>query len=448
MMMSAATGPNRGSAQAESTVAIVMIALAAAVALISIALTFRTYMPCPWVDGWEVISDIADGARPWSWHWLWSQEYHEHRMAIPRFLIWLDWAAFGGRNISLFVEIYLVQALHWASVCYALERLTGYPKLLKRTLEALFAFCLFHPNQAQNLTLSIAIASLVSFAIGTVALLIIAFSEKVPARYRTLSLIGVVCAPLVAASSSAGGLLIGPVLVGLAGIKRLPGKVALPLAASSLFTFLLYFYGYRTPPDHPSPLHALSHPIDIFRYVYVFLGASWPLFSPVYLSLVFSAAWIALKTIRRESISSFEWFCIAECALMLATAVSEACARLQYGVEQAANSRYQTPALIYWACLLSLVLIAAWGHLLTRFSAQLLVLLIAASSVPFIPGVWSAFVNQADQNRRACIGAMSSRQDASEAKWLSDIETFNKEIGIQPHAAERGVALLRKKWTY
>jgi len=98
-------------------------------------------------------------------------------------------------------------------------------------------------------------------------------------------------------------------------------------------------------------MRANSHLRVIVRYVSVFVGASWPLFSPAYISLVRFAAWAALSILRREGISHVEWFCIAECGLILATPVLPACGRLRYGVSQAIDSRYQMPAMIYWASL-------------------------------------------------------------------------------------------------
>lgn len=44
------------------------------------------------------------GKGPLSWAWLWSQQ-NEHRLAVPRLMVWLDLYGFGGKNISLFVEI-------------------------------------------------------------------------------------------------------------------------------------------------------------------------------------------------------------------------------------------------------------------------------------------------------------------------------------------------------
>lgn len=403
--------------RAQSLFAAVMLVLAAAVAIVSVALTVRAYMPCPFWDGWDVIANIANGARPWSWTWLWSQ-HNEHRIATARLLIWLDWAAFGGKNISLFVEMYLIQIIHCAVVWYALERLTNFPRVLRRTIQGLFAFCLFHPNQAQNFTWSFQVSFILAFAIGTTALLSIAFFEKVTARWRWPILMAVGCAPILAATNLASGLLIGPAIVCLACVKRLPRRAIVLLAALSSLSIVAYVYHYQTPPGHPSPIEALSHAGDVFRYVSTLMGASWPLLSPAYISAICFGAWIVVTALRHQKVSAFEWFCVAECGVMIATTLLVACGRLQYGIMQAAESRYQTPAMIYWASLLSLVLIAVWRLQPASLGlAQLFVLLIASSSLPFVPGVWRKFVDQADWRRDACL-VVSGNYSARAARIL------------------------------
>src|SRR4051794_19271034 len=87
------------------TLPIAMIVLALGAATFCVALTIHCYMPCPWLDEWRVIADMAKGTKPWSWGWLWSQ-HSEHRIAVTRLLIWLDWALFGGKTVSLFIEMY------------------------------------------------------------------------------------------------------------------------------------------------------------------------------------------------------------------------------------------------------------------------------------------------------------------------------------------------------
>jgi hypothetical protein len=415
----------------------VMLLLALCAAVLSVALTIRTYMPCPWADGWSVMADIAGGAKPWSFHWLWSQ-HSEHRIAMSRLLIWFDWSAFGGKNFSLLTEIYLVQILHLAAICYAIERFSDFPKPLKRILEGVFAFCLFHPYQAQNLTWAFQVSFMLAFAIGTMALLSVAFVDQIQARWRCPALLGAGLAPMLAGTCLASGLLIGPIAMALAGVKRISRGAFFALAALSAASILFYFWGYRTPPDHPSPLNALLQPVAILRYVLALLDTSWHFPFIASISLVSFAAWIVVAVRFPKRVSNFEWFCIAECSFMLATACLIACGRLQYGIAQAGESRYQTVAMIYWASLFSLITIAvsrwqpAW-----RSHLQMTIAVIALSSLLVLPPFWKLVVTGADSSYQACASVLHGDDNA--AKQL-DFLVDN------PQETSSAAALLRRRW--
>jgi hypothetical protein len=133
----------------------------------SVALCIRNYMPCPFGDEWWVITDIANGRGPSSLSWLWTQ-HNEHRIVIARILIWMDLFCFGGTNKSLFVEIFLAQLLHLAAIAWAVQKWTGLELSVRRTIQGLFAFCLFHPNQAENFTWAFQISFVMPFALTTV----------------------------------------------------------------------------------------------------------------------------------------------------------------------------------------------------------------------------------------------------------------------------------------
>jgi hypothetical protein len=418
--------------------ATVTLLMGLAVILVALMLTVRTYMPCPFWDEWAVIDGIATGTKPGLWRWLWSQ-HNEHRLAITRLLVWLDLWAFGGRNVSLFVEIYLVQILQWAAICYVLERFTGYPTFLTRTLEGLFAFCLFHPNQAQNFTWAFQVSFLLSFALGTAALLAVAFFDRI--QQRTLAAVAVGLAPLVAGLNLSAGLLIGPAVLCLALWKRLPARAIATVATIFILSSLLYFKGYSLPKTERSGM--LSHGKDLFVYVLTYFGASWTRLVPhkeratAFISLVVLLVLVVRAVRDRNQITNFEWFAIAECGLMLATALITGAGRLQFGVGQAYAGRYQTPAMLCWGSLFSLLLIAFWRERPARFGvAQGGLVLLALLSVLTFPGYWRTTVNRADALRNACNAVMSGNYDDATAKKLFP----------STEVVARGASLLRNVW--
>ncbi len=417
-----------------------MLALGFAALLCAIALTVRTYMPCPFWDEWAFVNAIAGGRGLLSWNWLWSQ-HNEHRLLFTRLLILADLRLFGGKNVSLFVEMYFIQTVHLAAICYAIERCTTFPRYLKTTLQGVFAFCLFHLNQAENLTWAFQVSFVLAFALATFAFLAIAFFERM--RCPVAAAIAVGTAPLLAGLNVAGGLLIGPVATCFALFRRLPGRYVVLIGLLFLAGAAAYVTGYKSPDPNHTPVGAISHPKDLFVYVLTYFGASWTRLLPhkeritCALSLLSLAVLITLAVRRRAQTSAFEWFCVAECAFMMAVAALTGLGRLKYGVGQAYAGRYQTPAMLYWASLCALFLIAVWRYRRARFiAAQGFVLLILIASAATFAPMWRATAAHTDMLSRACNSVMNGNRDERAAKLL-----YGSRQDVAP-----GVGYLHRLW--
>jgi hypothetical protein len=409
-------------------------------AFISIALTVRCYMPCPFGDEWFVIDSIARGNGPSSWSWLFGQ-HNEHRIAIPRALIWVDLVRFHGKNISLYVEIYFVLLLHWIAICYAIERLTDFPHALKRTLQGLFAFCIFHPNENENLTWPFEISFVLPFAIATTALLLVAFFPQV--RRRWLATFYVAVSPLVAGLSLASGLLIGPAVMCLAIIRRLPHRFVIIILTVFLLSSGIYLWGFKSPDPAYSLQRAFADPKGLFVYVLTYFGASWTKILPHKertIALISMACLLALviRSVRKQKqLSAFESFCIAECGLMLVIALATAVGRIKFGVGQAYASRYQTPAMLYWGALCTLMVIALWRARPQRLAlVQLTLLLIMCLSALTFFRIWSITASRADSLGKACDNVIKGNYS----------EKTVRTLGVPGEDIQPGATLLRKMW--
>jgi hypothetical protein len=232
-------------------------------------------------------------------------------------------------------------------------------------------------------------------------------------------------APAVASASLITGLLIGPVTILLALLKRLPPRAVVILATALLVTGYAYLHGYRRQGSDLPPLSALSDIKGLIVYVLTYFGASWTTLLPhkERTTAAVSIAGLVILSVRlllkREQISDLEWLLLGECWLTLTTALLTASGRIQFGVGQAFAGRYQTPAMLYWAALASLVLVRIWNRWPgTIVYAQAVIALLMIASICTFPRIWQANVSVADKRRAACRVIMSPQYSTAAAKEL------------------------------
>ncbi len=403
------------SLRTELKLAYIMLLLSAVTAVFTVALVMRCYMPCPFWDHWWVIGDIAEGSRPSSLRWLWSQ-HNEHRIAILRVLIYLDIFAFGAKNVSLQVESLVIQLLQWAAICYFIERYTLLPLGLKRSIEGIYAFFLFHPKQ-ENFLEPFQVSFILPFALGTVAFLLVTFFRELRRPVFSMAVAAVV--PLLAALNLAGGLLIGPVLTALAVVRGLPKRFVILISVAWIAATAAYLIDlHRLGP-------AVMHANQFVSYILLYFSERWFRIGryedvPVVLASLLGLILVGGRALgRREQVSAFEWFLTAESVLAILSACVTATGRLQFGVGQARSTRYQTVALLYWSSFFSLVLVRVWRWRPSSLKlAQMVMLAIILLSIYDFPRLWRMRVAEPDSLRLACTAVMSEHYTKAQAAQL------------------------------
>lgn len=126
---------------------------------------------------------------------------------------------------------------------------------------------------------------------------------------------------------------------------------------------------------------------------------------------------------------------LAECTLMLSTALLTAFGRIQFGVGQAFAGRYQTPAMIYWAGVVLIRVNRVWPRRFVVVQAILLVVMFA--SIATFPKERTATVGRALVLRSACQAVMGPNFNHEDARELYE----NPAIG------EEARPFLRRIWS-
>ncbi len=341
--------------------------------VLSAYITILCYTPAPYVDQWTFLDDVAIHHGHYGLGLLWQQE-SQHRIPLPKLFYLADLFLFKGRNISLLVLAYLIQAAHLCLFGWLCCRLAGFSGTALRTALGVAAFCLFAPSQVENFIFGWQIALLLPLLAATTSVTALAVygaprpegAKLKPPRERYFVIAAL--AFLVAAFSAANGLILWLILIFEAVALRLPRKTVLVIAWLGLSLSAIYASGYAAG----QPSWAALEPVKILEYVWIYFSSSLPaaghaiagLLTPLAILLALTGSVVVLR-------HQGDRFVVVLCALMLfqlASSVMTAAGRVwlgveqanagvvRFGVEQAAAGRYQSSAWLFWCCFLLLVL--------------------------------------------------------------------------------------------
>ena len=324
-----------------------------------------SYSSLPWRDTWKYIATIAKGESPLSPSWLWRQHY-EHRLVIQKLFFVVDLEMFHARQVFLFASIVVIQLLHLGLWGWSMRVLGGWRGALWRSGVGLAAFCIFCPSPWLNYTMGFQVCYVLSPLFATlsfVGLLLYWTDSQRPgkppsSRFLWLSIF----AALGGTYSLANGNLLWPLLVAAALFLRLRASAVLSFAITGAVSTSLYFYRYVRPSYHADPIASLGTPLRLLEYVALYIGSSWVNGAIVTAGVIgIIGLAIALVVLLRtpyyvRTSRAFALQLVLTGAFCVGTAVITAAGRLNFGVTEALQNRYQTFALLFW-CSLGLLLL-------------------------------------------------------------------------------------------
>ncbi len=389
--------------QPAQLLASVLAATIVAFGLVTIGTTIRilvtTYSPVLFGDQWAVVNTLLQSHEHWSLGQLWAQ-HNEHRILTARLLGFADLYWFGGRNVSLFVEIILLQLCHLLLFSFLLLRFGRLPRALYWTLMGFTGYCLLSPLQMENFVWAFQVCFILTSFLATACFAsALCYAEQLSTdsrRGRRAALIVCLMAAFLAEASAGHGLVVWPILVFLSfalGFRARDRWIIVLVAAVSVAAYLI---GYVSPNPPNTTAEALAQPLKLFHFIVTYLGSSWdaqmpnpspwPSVAESVTALVIVAtlvgSWRALR--HRNLFSPVQIAFLASLLFGLGSAAMTALGRLQFGGIQGAMAiRYQTPALLFWASLAALIAVSCeWNapRVLLAAQASLLILMTAAAS--------------------------------------------------------------------
>ncbi len=382
------------------------------------------YLKCPYWDQWWIVSQLAEGASPFSLQWLWSQQ-NEHRILFTRLIVSLDVYKLGARNLLPFGLIFTIQLLHLFLWIFAIRRWCSDSLNIRLVIAGVFGYCLFCPNQIENFVWAFQFTFLIPFFLATLAFICVLLMSEIKQAQWLFAV--VLISPLVALSCLAIGLFVWPFLILLATKQKLPRWVLVVATIIAVASIAFYLHGYRSPAYHSNPLQALQMPVPFFRYVLTFFGTSWWFLLPhlartIAMVGIVLLLYLAAGTISKRSVNKFKLLLAVEGVFLFGTALITASGRVLLGVGQAGSSRYQTPAMLFWAIVAALCLLWLEEHRKRRLlnGLQTVILIVVFLSAFAMPSIYRSNLARSGELRAACEVIATGGNAPNSTKKLSD----------------------------
>lgn len=346
--------------------------------LLALIGAFNNYSSIPFGDMWDGYLDFYTKVSHGDLGAWWGQ-HNEHRIVLARILFWIDITFFQGQSYFLIICNYIFVAFSsilvwksWKEKSNDSEYWLGY---------FLVAWC-FSWCQHENLIWAFQSQFFLAQLLPLYAFYLL--HKSISSAHRSnFNFALSVAVGVISIASMANGILALPLMLVFAIFFKFNRiKIAL-LAVSSVITIGAYFYDYHAIAVHGSLITSLkSDPIGLIEFVFYYLGSPFyyflghgkfgvfgALIAGVF--LVISTILFFVRLLNHRDKSSLNAYLILFIIYISGTAFGTAGGRLIFGVGQAFSSRYTTPALLAWACLIILY-IPTIKKLRTKFKGSFL----------------------------------------------------------------------------
>ena len=327
--------------------------------------SIRLHVVLPIWDAWATIADwrmVRAGAYGWT---ELTRQHNEHRLLFPRLLFLLDQGLFAMSDRDLLAEIFALQAVTAGVLVRLAWRLCADRRLVA-ILAGFVVVVLFSLDQEQNLTSGFQVQFVGVFTAAALGALVYAdgldrLGAKAlgglprPGGWRRLALAGGAC--IVATYTMANGVLLGFCFFVLATLLRAPWRAVLATLLGAIALAAAFFHAYALGPDNRSVAEILGEPLHYIAFFLAYLGS--PAGPDVRIATGFGgaglaglgiAAWrsAAWRSAAERPRSAAAAALVAVMGFVAASACATAFGRAQYGIDDAFETRYVTPAAVFW----------------------------------------------------------------------------------------------------
>lgn len=356
--------------------------------LLSAAYLMKTgYSVVPYWDELDELISYVDAMHGSVLSWIWTQ-HNEHRILFYKLFFIVDIQFFKDRNWPMYLAIFGSQVALAVVFGYMLHQLADLRGRLWQACFGLTLYCLFCPSQWENFSWAFQISFVLVNLWVTMAILCLVIHKQRLAAGQPAGM-GVVLVSLAAATAATftngNGIVVWPVLITVALLSQLPWRTV-GVYTFGLVCVPLYLIGYHSPRYHASPLQSLHQPQLIIQYILSYIGGGAVPDRHIGLAPVVGLFGLATAVVlifglmmHREKAGLLEYVFAGIILYIVATAFITSLGRMNFGVNQAFSSRYQSFALLFWLSLsLWIISIAARQQKTNWLITMYLVIMVTA----------------------------------------------------------------------
>ena len=349
---------------------VVAVAVSVATVASTLYIVFHDYVRLPHGDEWEMIAHWHEKWRDTdsSWWHLFDQ-HNEHRIAVPRLIFFSDLKWFEGSGIFTLGCLISIQLIHSIFLCVLVCKSLRFKLGASLIAGGLVVLLMFSVFQIRNLVWGFQLQFVGVFALSTLAFF--SLLQHVPTRSHPNSRISELPFALGimfcigATFTMANGLLTWPVGLLIAIQQRWSLRRLLAFLGIACLIWLAYFYDFEFVSGHSNPWEGLENIWPLAQYVAIYIGRPISPFWQEYaigigmVGILITTTSVILFIFDKDNArfdSKASRTLLAVSIFILLTALITGLGRVDFGLEQAASSRYSTPAVIYWISSITILL--------------------------------------------------------------------------------------------
>lgn len=372
-------------------------------------------------------------------HWVWLAQHNEHRIVLSRIFFWMDLHWFGGVSYFLIIVnyflLFLVAMTFFAYLCN--NECKPKNSFLSFLLLSFFFTAAFSWVQQENLVWGFQSQFILAQLIPLVAFYFLQYSTITKhtdqLHFSLACLFGI-----LAVGTMANGILALPIMIILALFLRLSNVKITILVMLSALSCTFYFFNYTSPPNHTSVLPMLlENPLGLIKYTLLYVGGPFyfltgklsTLLAYFFGTLLVSGAIIALFRLLNGSTRTIpvKLALLAYILYVGGTAFITAGGRLEFGLEQALSSRYQTPALMAWIALI--IIYSTDIEKFTNKYKKIAPMIFSVILFGFIPSQIVALNDNSHRLHLQQLGAVALAMGVNDNESISTL-IWSKELGM------------------